>query len=130
MLTCNNKVNSKLESFDLKPTDFIIYEPTKTWKFTTTLSQVTIRGKVLNKNVDKVLVNDYKLQSYNWSTWRYHAFVDQWTLKEWTNNYEIKYLDKDWKTIYKEYYSIYKEIKEARKAVKKDIISDEAKIKE
>lgn len=125
-----NKVNSKLESFSVKPTDFIIYEPSKTWKFTTTSTQVTLRGKVLNTKVDSVLVNDYKLKSYNGSTWRYHAFVEQWTLKDWINNYEIKYLDKDWKTIYKEYYSIYKETQKIEKAEKKEIISDEVKIKE
>lgn len=98
-----------IETFAIKSTDFVIYEPSKTWKFTTTSSQVTIRWQVSNKDVAKVSVNDYSLQSFNWSTWRYHAFVEQGTLKNWANNYEIKYLDKDSKVIYKEYYSIYKE---------------------
>jgi len=120
-------LNKKLENFPVKATDFIIYEPTKTGKLTTTSGQITIRWIVKNKNVDSVIVNDYKLKSYNGSTWRYHAFTTQWTLKNGANNYEIKYLDKDWKLIYKEYYSIYKEFKvNEKKEVKK--ISGEVKV--
>ena len=127
----NIKVNESLENYPVKATDFIIYEPTKTWKLTTKESRVTLRWKVLNKNVKNVVVNDYTLQSYNGSTWRYHAFVEQWTLKDWANNYEIKYLDKDWKVIYKEYYSIYKELKEEIVPVEEKetwLISSEVKI--
>ena len=101
--------SSGLENFSVKPTDFYIYEPTKTWKITTTSPRITIRWSVSNKNVANVSVNDYTLKSYNWSTWRYHAFVEQNTLKDWANNYEIKYVDSDWNIVYKEYYSIYKE---------------------
>lgn len=126
----NQTLNKNLESFAVKATDFLIYEPSTTWKFTTTSSQVTIRWKVSNKDVVSVLVNDYKLKSYNWSTWRYHAFVEQGTLKNGANNYEIEYLDKDWNLIYKEYYSIYKEVKKVSKVVEneKKIISSEAEL--
>ena len=121
------KTNKTLENFPVKATDFYIYEPTKTGKITTKSSQLTIRWKVNNSEVTRVLVNWYSLKSYNGSTWRYHAFVEQGTLKNWANNYEIKYLDKDWKLVYKEYYSIYKEfVKPSVKKVKK--ISDEATI--
>ncbi len=127
----NVKVNESLENYPIKATDFIIYEPTTTWKLTTKESRITLRWKVTNENVKKVLVNDYSLQSYNGSTWRYHAFVEQWTLKNGANNYEIKYLDKDWKVIYKEYYSIYKElIDETTPVLEKEtwIISSEIKV--
>jgi len=122
----NNNIKSKVENFAVKPTDFYIYEPTKTWKITTKSSQITIRWKVTNKEVSSVLVNGYKLKSFNGSTWRYHAFVEQGTLKNWANIYEIKYLDKNWKIIYKEYYSIYKESNTPKKVIKK--ISDEVKV--
>ena len=121
------KTNNTLENFPVRATDFIIYEPSKTWKISTKSNQVTIRWKVTNTKIKSVLVNNYKLKSFNWSTWRYHAFVEQWTLKDWTNNYEIKYLDKNWKLIYKEYYSIYKELKKVVNTEKKKI-SDESKI--
>ena len=117
------KTNKTLENFPVKATNFVIYEPTKTGKLTTKSSQITIRWKVTNPETKAVLVNGYKLKSFNWSTWRYHAFVEQGTLKDWTNNYEIKYLDNNWKLIYKEYYSIYKEFKKVEKK-----ISWEAKI--
>ena len=127
--TTVTKVNKTLENYPVKATDFIIYEPTKTGKITTTSSRITIRWKVTNESISSVLVNDYKLKSYNWSTWRYHAFVEQGTLKDGSNNYEIKYLDKDSKLIYKEYYSIYKEIKK-EEVLDKDtwLISSEIKI--
>ncbi len=107
--------SSNLENYPVRPTDFLIYEPTKTWKFTTSSSRVTIRWKVSNKNVASVSVNWYTLKSYNGSTWRYHAFVEQETLKDGANNYEIKYINKAWEIIYKEYYSIYKEVSSATK---------------
>ena len=125
------KVNDNLENYSVKATDFVIYEPTTTWKITTTESRLTLRGRVSNEKIEEVLVNDYSLKSYNGSTWRYHAFVEQWTLKDWVNNYEIKYIDKEWKVIYKEYYSIYKEIKEENTPViEKEtwIISSEVKV--
>ena len=124
--SANNKVGkiqSNVENYKVDASKFYIYEPTKTGKITTTSSQITIRWKVLDKNIKNVSVNGYRLKSFNGSTWRYHAFVNQWTLKDWANIYEIKYLDKDWKVVYKEYYNIYKKIKTVKK------ISGEAKIK-
>jgi len=129
--TLNSGTVESLENYQVKPTDFIVYKPTKTWKLTTSSSRVTIRWKVLNKNIKNVLVNDYSLKSYNGSTWRYHAFIEQGTLKDWANIYTIKYLDKDSKVVYKEYYSIYKEkvkivVSEIEKETK--IISSEVKV--
>ncbi len=104
----NNNSSAWLENYSVNQSDFVIYEPTTTWKLTTTSSRVTIRGKVSNKDVASVRVNDYTLKSYNGSTWRYHAFVEQDTLKDWANNYEIEYLNSKWEVIYKEYFSIFK----------------------
>ena len=121
--TFNNTLNNtakKLESYEVRPTDFVIYEPTKTWKIITDNPMITIRWIVSNKNVANILVNNYSLKSYNGSTWRYHAFINQNTLKEWANSYTIQYLDKNSRVIYKEYYSIYKE-KTKKIIVKKKI---------
>ena len=82
--------------------------------------RITIRWIVSNKDVVNILVNNYSLKSYNGSTWRYHAFINQNTLKEWANSYTIQYLDKNSRVIYKEYYSIYKE-KTKKIIVKKKI---------
>jgi len=111
-----------LENFKVNPANFIIYEPTKTWKITTTSSRLTIKGKVIDDNVSNVVINNYTLKSYNGSTWRYHAWIEQETLKEWVNTYEIKYLNKDWIVIYKEYYSIYKEIKKIESNIPEKIV--------
>ena len=119
-----NAQNS-IENFQIDPSQFIIYEPTKTGKITTTSSQITIRWKVLNSKVKSVLVNDYKLKSFNWKTWRYHAFVNQNTLRNWTNLYTIQYFWENNKLLFKEYYNIYKKI--TKKSIKK--ISNEVKIK-
>jgi hypothetical protein len=130
----SNNTAKKLENYQVKPTDFIIYEPTTTWKITTSNWRITIRWKVLNKDVKKILVNDYSLKSYNGYTWRYHAFVEQETLKNWANSYTIQYLDKNSKVIYKEYYSIYKEkatkviINKKREIKEVKVISSEAQI--
>jgi hypothetical protein len=122
-----SNMHSKIENFQIDPSQFIIYEPTKTWKLTTTSSQITIRWKVLNPQVKAVLVNDYKLKSFNWKTWRYHAFTNQQTLKDWANLYEIKYLWENNKLLYKEYYNIYKKLKQKIENKKK--ISSEVEIK-
>ncbi len=115
-----------LKNFKISPNDFQIYQPTKTGKFTTQSSQVTIRWRVLNKDVANVSINGHTLRSFNGSTWRYHAFVEHWTLKKGVNNYEIKYFDKDWNIIFKEFFSIYKKFKQPLKNNKK--ISDELQI--
>lgn len=128
----NKLIEEKVENFPVKASDFIIYAPNSLGKFETD-TDVTIRWKVTNPNVKSVIVNWYKLKSYNWSTWRYHAFVWQWTLKPWTNNYIIDYLDWKWNIIYKQYYTIIKKLPkviENKKEIKDDKTSKDNKVSE
>lgn len=79
--------------------------------YTTTESLVTIRWQVPAWIVNKVVVNWFTLGSFNWTTWRYHADVNNDNLKEWTNVYEIKYYWDWWKLIYTNSYIIIKKVK-------------------
>jgi len=71
-----------------------------------------------------VVVNDYKLNSFNWVSWRYHARTDYNNLKKGTNIYEIKYYKKDGTLLYVNNYIIIKKIKWTNKK----LISNEAKV--
>ncbi len=87
--------------------DFIISIPTVK-NGETYLDENSMYGTVKNPDVASVLVNGFKLSTFNWKTFRYHAYKRFWTLGEWVNNYEIKYLWKDWNVILKKYVSINK----------------------
>lgn len=116
------KVNSK--PYPVNGEDFIINIPkVKNWE--TTLSEVTFFGTVKNPDVKSVTINWYKLKTFNWKTFRYHAYERFKTLWEWVNNYEIKYYDANWKVILKKYVTINKKSKKIKKENK---ISQEAKI--
>ena len=111
----------KVKTFDVDWSKFIFTSPSIRNSFTTyDDSQVTIKWEVLIKWViSSVKVNDYKLKSYQWSTWRYHASILNNNLKNWTNLYEIKYFDEKWKLVYRNYYTIVKkDPKEKPKKVK------------
>jgi len=110
------------ESYPVNKSDFVVSIPTvKQWK--TFSSENTFYGTVKNPNVAVVKVNWYKLKTYNWKTFRYHAYTRFKTLWEWVNNYKIEYIWKDWKTILVQYETIEKL---SKKAISKKIISSEA----
>lgn len=102
------KVNT--EAYPVNGSDFIISIPTvKDWK--SILDENTFYWIVKNPNVKSVTVNGYKLKTFNWKTFRYHAYKSFWTLWNWVNNYEIKYYDANWNVILKKYVTINKEVK-------------------
>ncbi len=118
-------------TYDVDATDFRFTDPSNTGKFSTTSSEVTIRGITSAKGISRVEVNGFKLASFNGSTWRYHAFKRFETLEEGTNQYRIDYFWEDGKIVYTDYYTIVK--KSASQSPKKEkvkskekIISDEA----
>ncbi len=113
----------KVTNYPVDASKFIFTSPSTTWTYSTYEKFVTIRWSVPKWLVWKVEIDWYNLKSFNWSTWRYHASTDYNNLKEWTNQYEIKYYDKNWKLIFKNYYTI---ILKSKKLEQK-IISDEAK---
>lgn len=103
----SNKADSSWTVFNVDWTKFTFTAPTTLTSFTTYESFITIRWLVSAQNIDKVTVNDFKLSSFNWKTWRYHASVDYGNLATWTNVYEIKYYSWD-QLIYKNYFTIIK----------------------
>ncbi len=99
--------SSKVSNFDVDGSKFTFTSPTTENTYTTTDTFVTIRGNVKLEGVDSITVNDFKLNSFNWSTWRYHADESYNNLGEWTNVYEVKYYSWD-KLIYINYFTIIK----------------------
>lgn len=91
--------------YDVDGSKFVFTSPTSANTYTSDETFITIRWKVDQSWITSVTVNDYKLSSFNWSTWRYHASTDNNNLAIWTNVYEIKYYS--WDTlVYTNYYTI------------------------
>ena len=120
------ETKEEFKTYDLDATNFKFSLPDTSWKFITYDDFVTIKGSVPASTVSKVVINDYKLNSFNWTTWRYHARTDYNNLKEGTNIYEVKYFWLDWSLIYTNHYTIIK--KDTSKPAEKKIISDEASV--
>jgi len=121
-INTSNNIWFKVKTFNLDASGFKFTAPTTSWEYITYDTFVTIKWSVPSGIVSKIVVNDYKLNSFNWVTWRYHARTDYNNLKTWTNIYEVKYYKKDWSLLYKNNYIIIKKVKG-----KKKIISDEVK---
>jgi len=117
-----SKVNT--ESYPVNWEDFIINIPTVT-NGETYSSENTFYWTVKNPNVKSVTVNGYKLKTFNWKKFRYHAFEKYNNLWEWVNNYEIKYFNAAWEVILKKYVTINKKSKKLKSSKK---ISNEAGI--
>jgi hypothetical protein len=113
----------KVTNYDIDASKFVFTSPSTTWTYSTYDDFVTIRWSVPKWLVWKVEVDLYTLKSFNWITWRYHARVEYNNLKVWTNQYEIKYYDKNGKLIFKNYYTIILKSKE----LEKKTYSDEVK---
>jgi len=120
----SNNTWFKVKTFALDASGFKFTSPATSWEYITYTNFVTIKWSVPRWLVSKVVVNDYKLNSFNWVSWRYHARTDYNNLKTWTNIYEIKYYKKDWSLLYKNNYIIIKKVK----GKKMKIISDEVKV--
>ncbi len=89
---------------------FTFTQPSKFTTFSTKSSEITIKWKVLNKDVAFVKVNWYQLKSFSpaYGTWKYHAFERFNTLSNGSNVYTVKYYDKNSKLIYTNNYTIVK----------------------
>ena len=117
-----NTVNSQgVTTYKVDANDFGFTLPSVTGKFTTTWSEVTIRGITTAEWIVKVEVNGFKLWSFNGSTWRYHAFERFETLEEWTNQYKVDYYN-DSGIVYTDYYTIVKQSNWAAKQSSTEII--------
>ena len=128
----NSNYKFTVQTFNVDGSKFI-FSTIKDWvlknlnwqtSYTTYWDFLTLYWSVTSKWVSSVSVNGYKLQSYNWSTWRYHASSVNNNLSIWTNVYEVKYYDTSWKVLYTNHFTIIK------KTIDSNIYSDETKIKE
>ena len=61
--------------------------------YTSTAAFITIRGQATAGSAASVTVNGLKLQSFNGTTWRYHASTQFGTLKNGVNLYKVNYYD-------------------------------------
>ncbi len=95
-----------VKTFDVDGTKFTFTSPTTKNTFTTYWDFVTIRWKVLEKWIKKVVVNWYSLKSFDWTTWRYHASAQNNNLSLGTNVYEIKYYWENGKVAYTNHFTI------------------------
>lgn len=103
----SSNADSGQNVFNVDASKFAFTAPTSTGTFTTYESFITIRWNVTAPNIDTVTVNDFKLSTFNWKTWRYHATPDYGTLSDGTNVYEVKYFS-GWNLVYKNYFTINK----------------------
>lgn len=116
-----------VKNYQVDGSKFTFTAPSSKNTFSTPATFVTIKGKVLEKGVASVKVNGYKLNSFNGSTWRYHADVKYDNLKNGTNVYEVQYFDANGKQMYTNYYTI---VKKSNAVPKKETktISGEVKL--
>lgn len=135
--TSKNNTTSKfnVQTFDVDGSQFIFttikdwVSKNLNWKttYTTTWDFLTLYWQVKTEWIKNVSVNWYTLQSYNWSTWRYHPSVINNNLSIWTNAYEVKYYDEAWKVVYTNHFTIIKKSTQIIKEKTTLIISWEAK---
>lgn len=76
--------------------------------YTTSWDTLTLYWNVSAKWISKVTVNDFPLSSFNWSSWRYHPATSNNNLSVWTNIYEVKYFDANWREVYTNRFTIIK----------------------
>ena len=107
--TNNSTTTSSATHFDVDATQFSFTSPSNTGRFTTTSPEVTIRWETTADNVDRVEVNGFTLNSFNWRTWRYHAFERFDTIRDWTNQYRIDYYDSNGEIIFTDFFTIIKQ---------------------
>lgn len=111
--TSNSNSTIITPNSDIDVTQFSFTAPSTTGKFSTTNSEITIRGKTTAEGVAKVEVNGFKLASFNGSTWRYHAFSRFENLQEGTNTYKVEYFDENDAIIFTDFFHIIKREKTA-----------------
>jgi hypothetical protein len=103
-----------VENFDIDASEFKFTSPTSEWIYTTYDDEVSIYWETPKNIIKKVTVNWYRLKTFNWTTWRYHAKKVYDNMKEWTNVYEIKYFWDADKLIYKNTFTIIKKTLEKK----------------
>ncbi len=76
--------------------------------YETTEKKVRLEGSVSANNVASVTINDFKLASFNGSSWYYFANQEFGNMQEGTNTYTIRYFDASGAEVYKQLFVIKK----------------------
>ena len=113
-------------NYDVDASQYKFTQPSVNGIFSTFGDFVTIRWSVSDENVASVAVNGYTLQSFNGSTWRYHASIQNDNLQTGTNVYEVKYFDSAGMLIYTNDYTIVKKVVGETPVKETSTISNEA----
>lgn len=71
---------------------------------------ITIRGAATAGAAASVTVNGLKLNSFNGTTWRYHAALEFGTLKNWVNLYKVNYFDASGKVLHTNTFTIIRKV--------------------
>ena len=107
-----------VQTFDVDGSEFV-FKTIKDWvskalnwktTYTTYGDFLTIYWEVNAEWIKDVSVNWYTLNSFNWSTWRYHPSILNNNLSTWTNVYKIEYYSEAWDIVYTNHFTIIKKI--------------------
>ena len=99
-------------------TNFPVATDNETFKFTAPTPNpyttavwedfVTIRGSAAPGSAASVSVNGQVLNSFDGTTWRFHATPDFNTMKQWVNLYKVNYFDNAWAVVHTNTFTIIK----------------------
>lgn len=107
----NNQASSTQSPthFDIDASQFRFTAPSTNWRYTTSNNEITIRWETTASDIARVEVNGFRLNSFNWRTWRYHAFQRFDTIRDGTNQYRVDYYGKDGRLVYTDFFTIIKQ---------------------
>lgn len=78
--------------------------------YTSNENFITIRGLATAWLASSVQVNGLTLKSFNGTTWRYHASIDGWNLRNGVNLYKVNYFNANWEVIHTNTFTIIRKI--------------------
>jgi hypothetical protein len=96
----------QVKTYNVDANNFKFTSPNTKNLYTSYWEFITIKWNVIQEWIKEVHVNGYKLKSFRWSTWRYHASTYNNNFNYWTNVYEIKYYWDNNKLVFINYYTI------------------------
>ena len=78
--------------------------------YTSNENFITIRGSATAGSATSVQVNGLTLKSFNGTTWRYHASIDWWNLRNGVNLYKVNYFNAAWEVVHTNTFTIIRKI--------------------
>lgn len=78
--------------------------------YTSNENFITIRGIATAGAATSVEVNGLKLNSFVGTTWRYHASIEWWNLRNGVNLYKVNYFNAEWQVVHTNTFTIIRKI--------------------